>query len=164
MNRTYYWGMVSLVWLVAASPVVAQVSTVEARLATLGKIDRFEARAPADLREPFAGAPNPFFPDVPEAEPAEDEIGPAVADRLPAVPPPPDDRLVLREVAAQIRPSGVMQFRDRTMLLFGERRISSGDMLSVAYRGTQYQIQIISVENNAFTMRLNEEVITKRIQ
>jgi hypothetical protein len=143
-----------------AGQVAGQVSTPEARMETLEKAERFRVVAPASIAGTFAATPDPFYGPVEEPEQPHE----AANDERPVAAAPAAPRLILREIADQIRPSGVMQFGSRTMLLFGERRVGEGDFLPVMFEGQSYRVQIVAVESQTFTMRLNQEVISKRIQ
>jgi hypothetical protein len=158
--KRFILSLVILV-VVSAPPASAQISSPDAREEALRKTDRIVPIPATEMIGKFAEALNPFFRDAPAVVPQEEIEVPGVRF-IPVAAPAP--RQVLREIAERIRPTGVMQMGERSMLLFGERRVSAGETLAVEFQGTQYQIEIVSVGPRTFTMRLNQEVITKRIQ
>ncbi len=147
-------------FLLAGSPVWGQVSPPEERVATLEKAERFAVVVPEDVEGRFAEAINPFAPDAPQVESGETvtEAPQPEAEKL------PEDKEVLAAIANQLTPSGVMQFGSRVILLFGERRVSVGDFIPVSYQGREYRVQMASASSRSFTLRLNNETFTKRIQ
>lgn len=74
------------------------------------------------------------------------------------------DREILQELADQLRPTGVIRFNAEDHLLFGERRVKAGDFLSMQYQGINYRVEVVRIDSRAFMLRLNGEVISKRIQ
>lgn len=132
----------------------AQISTPESRSETLALAERFEVVPVESVVGTSADAIDPFHPDAPEAEEPE-----AVAAQQ-----GPDERVVLKELAERVRPSGVMQFGTSTMLVFGERRLKEGDFLPMDYQGQRYRVEIVRITPRSFTMRLNSQTISKTIQ
>lgn len=160
-----YFQRISFLILLTGSAIAgqagAQVSTPESREEILQDAERFTAVDPVAASGAFSEALNPFYPEshYPTPPPEADVSAPtlAQAERGSQLPD-------LRQLAEQVRPTGVMQFGPQTMLLFGERRLGEGDVVPVQHMGTNYSVEIISVSKNSFTMRFNEEVLSKRIQ
>src|SRR5690606_37790247 len=127
------------------------------RIATLEKAERFAVVTPEDVEGRYADAINPFAPDEPEAETVSETV--AENAPVPEVKDLPDEGIVLQAIAGQLTPSGVMEIGSRVVLLFGERRVASGDFIPVHYQGREYRIQVMSTSSRSFTLRLNREVI-----
>lgn len=139
-----------------------QVSTPENRLEVLDQIERFEIVPLRDVKDIYANALDPFSPDEPEKEEEEDVVSePEVVAPVEVL---VDDEQILREISAQINPTGVLQLGSRNLLLFGERRVGAGDYVFGQHNGKEYQLQVLAVTRGDFTLQLNQEVISKRIQ
>lgn len=137
--------------------VVGQVAAPEVRESVLVRAERFEVVELDEIQGRFESVANPFYPNQPKV----DEPGIVVESNEP---PPPSDRDVLQAVTPRINPSGLMRFGSKVHLLFGESRIKAGDFISVTYQGNEYSLQLVKVDSREFVLRLNEEVISKRIQ
>lgn len=165
MNTRFYAAIVwGIVLAGGASSASGQVSRAEDREAVLARAERFVAR-PVEIGASRAdNTPDPFY----AAEVIAQQIAAAEAEleaeQVVNAPPSVPDREILKQLAEQIRPSGVLKFGSDSHLLFGERRIKSGDFLTIKYQGENYSLQVMKVETHAFMLRLNEEVISKRIQ
>lgn len=107
--------------------------------------------ADADLLD----SKNPFNPKPPAAKvnAAEPSLVVAVADR---------DRLIA--LAPLVSPSGSVQLGDKAMLLFGQKRLKVGDSIPIVFQGATYELQISAIERTTFTLRLNNEEITRPIK
>jgi hypothetical protein len=102
-------------------------------------------------------AKNPFNPMKPvEAGPVEHEAA--------APSPVGNDREKLQKIADGITPSGTMQLGDESILLFGQKKFKVGDTLPIIFEGNSYELQISSIERISFTLRLNNEEITRPIK
>lgn len=150
----------SILILGSGLPAAGQVSTPESREAILAKASAFEVLPTGASNARFAAAADPFFNVKPEEGPPPAPGKKAVATAAPA----PSDRVILRALAEKVRPSGIMQFGQKTLLLFGERRVKVGDLISVPHSGHDYQLEVVKADARTFTLRLNNELISKRIQ
>ncbi|HSI09683.1 MAG: hypothetical protein ACAH89_03425 [Rariglobus sp.] len=98
---------------------------------------------------------NPFSPKIPvvEERTAVVPVAVAVADR---------ERLLL--LAPQVTPSGSVFLGDTALLLFGQKRLKVGDSIPIVFQGVTYALQISAIERTTFTLRLNNEEITRPIK
>lgn len=137
----------------------AQVASVEDREAVLAKAERLYV-VPMDpaIQDRFAQTADPF--NLPEGEKMTLTSAPGeIKSRVPM-----SDRDILKELSEKIRPNGVMQFGEDILLIFGERRVRVGEFLSLQHQGQTYKVQVVKADTRAFMLRLNEELISKRIQ
>ena len=119
-----------------------------------------EARQLLHLREnPIAGLPAelacPFVlvtPDAPEAGPA----APAV-HRM-------GSHEVLQSIAGKITPSGAAIIGDQAILLFGQKKVKVGDHLKITFEGGDYLLEVTTITSTSFTLRLNNEEVTRPIK
>jgi hypothetical protein len=97
---------------------------------------------------------NPFNPRyvVPEQEPTAAPVV-VVADR---------DRLEL--LAGRLSPSGSVQIGGSSILLFGQKKFKVGDVYPIVFQDVTYELHITSIDQNNFTLRLNNEEITRPIK
>jgi hypothetical protein len=113
------------------------------------------AALPADLVDPF----NPPGFGAP----------PATGGGKPGKPGEPahvisSDREILRKIAAQITPSGMVMFGGQPLLLFREKKLKVGDSLTITFEGTDYVVVIAGIDQTSFKIRLNREEITRPIK
>jgi len=103
---------------------------------------------------------NPFAP------PDFDRVDPVEAPPVAAGPAPRQrsTREILEMIAGSINPTGTMFVRDEPILLFGSRQMRIGDRLSATVGGVQYSIVIAGIERTSFTVRLNNEQISRPIK
>ncbi len=102
---------------------------------------------------------NPFAPpDFDRVDPVEAPpvAGPAPRQR--------STREILEMIVGSINPTGTMFVRDEPILLFGARQMRIGDRLSATVGGAQYSIIISGIERTSFTVRLNNEQISRPIK
>jgi hypothetical protein len=102
---------------------------------------------------------NPFDPIQP-VKPVEDSIE-QPATVLTTV---GSDRDILRKIADGITPSGTMQLGDVPILLFGQKKLKVGDTLTIIFEDNSYELKISAIERISFTLRLNNEEITRPIK
>lgn len=102
-------------------------------------------------------------------------FAPADFDRIDPVETPPtagpvartrSSRELLELIAANVRPTGTMILRGEPILLFGGRGrpMKVGDALNVAVEGVTYSVTISAIESTSFTLRLNNEQISRPIE
>ena len=74
------------------------------------------------------------------------------------------DRDLLITLASSITPSGSMRLGDTPILLFGQKKFKVGDALPIVFQGVSRELVITSIEPTSFTLRLNNEEITRPIK
>jgi hypothetical protein len=131
-------------------PPVRRAATVEKATALLEK-DTVAAVLPT-VKNPFAP------PDFDRVDPVEE---PPVAGPAPRI---RSTREILEMIANNINPTGTMFVRDEPILLFGARQMRLGDRLTATIGGAQYSIVISGIERTSFTIRLNNEQISRPIK
>jgi len=101
---------------------------------------------PADLKNPFAPAAAQQAKDANQGKKATIT----------------GDREILAAIASHIIPSGVMQAQDgQLILLLREKKLKVGDYLTITFEGTDYMVELASIDHSSFTLRLNKEAITQ---
>jgi hypothetical protein len=112
-----------------------------------------------------ANAPNPFnssaFAQATGSRPSQGDTTPT-----PEVRPsgPRTDRQLLAAIAAELTPNGFTVFRGTPFLTFGQKRVKAGDPLTITFEGTEYTLEIVSIDPKHFTLRLNREEFTRPIK
>lgn len=107
---------------------------------------------------------NPFAPEgFDQPDPSEDGgmSAPAQAGTGPAV---RTSRDTLEVIAANITPSGTISLRGEPILLFGSKQVRVGEELVVTYDGATYVLVVTAIQNISFTVRLNNEELTRPIK
>jgi hypothetical protein len=141
--------------LPAAALLGQDISTPQKRMASLDLARALlTTQQTIETAERLEGK-NPFSPKVPvtEERSAVVPVAVAVADR---------DRLLL--LAPQVTPSGSVFLGDTALLLFGQKRLKVGDTIPIVFQGVTYALQISAIERTTFTLRLNNEEITRPIK
>jgi hypothetical protein len=107
-----------------------------------------------------AGAVDPFY-----SEAFAEATGHAVrTDVGPKITGPKNDHDILAGIAAGLKPSGNMIAAGQEFLLFGEKRVKPGTMLTINFEGAEYTVEITSINHTSFTLRLNREEYTRPIK
>ena len=78
--------------------------------------------------------------------------------------PSSSDREVLEKIASTIKPSGMMMFGGRPLLLLREKKLRVGDNLKINSDGFDYIVVITAIEPTSFRLHLNHEEITRPIK
>jgi hypothetical protein len=74
------------------------------------------------------------------------------------------ERDILTMAAGQINPSGSAQLGDTSILLFGQKKLKVGDTIPIVFQGVTYELVISVVDRTYFSLRLNDEEITRPIK
>ena len=144
--------------LVAGLPVIAddnvEVATTAKRQSAITTSETMLSQAvgafPADALDPFH---SPFFADAAQGRPAAD----------PSAKPAPHVSL-LATLAAGLKPSGNFLIGGEPVLVFGPKRVKTGETLIVSHEGTTYTLEITAINRTSFTLRLNQEEFTRPIK
>jgi hypothetical protein len=127
-----------------------------------------------NLLAPTAVKPgkNPFHPNV-EVETTTsntrnpDTATPGNTTTTRANPPGArSNRDLLQTIAtsAALKPSGFFVLGGEPTLVFGQKRVKAGGSLTITFEGSEYTLEIVSIERPNFTLRLNREEFTRPIK
>ena len=145
-----------------AARVVSDLQPPQKRQTTVTTAERLAKRPPPapfpdDLISPF----NPKNFDKPEG--SETPITQVVAGPIEA-PPPPGDREILESLAAQLNPTGMIQFGDSPRLVMGSKRFEVGTRFTVTYNNQDYELELVAIDRTTFRLRYRNEEITRPIK
>jgi len=144
------------VFCLAAEVLLAQDSTPQRRTETLDLARRLLTTQPIQVDVPAVLSKNPFNPQV--SAPVQVATSEPVSAVVLA------DRDLLITLASSITPSGSMRLGDTPILLFGQKKFKVGDTLPIVFQGVSRELVITSIEPTSFTLRLNNEEITRPIK
>ena len=71
---------------------------------------------------------------------------------------------LLQAIASSLKPSGYFVLGGQPTLVFGQKRVKAGSLLTITFEGTEYTLEIVSIERPNFTLRLNREEFTRPIK
>jgi hypothetical protein len=77
---------------------------------------------------------------------------------------PRSNRDLLQAIAAGLKPSGFFVLSGEPTLVFGQKRVKAGGVLTIHFEGADYTLEIVSIERPNFTLRLNREEFTRPIK
>lgn len=77
---------------------------------------------------------------------------------------PRTDRDILAAISAQLKPTGNFVIGGQQTLIFGQKRVKAGMPMTINFEGTEYTIEITTIDRTSFTLRLNQEEITRPIK
>jgi hypothetical protein len=120
--------------------------------ATVGR-DPFHSEAYA---ESMAGTTHPTEGQTtPTADPSSVKTS---ATRTP--------RELLQAIATSpsLKPSGYFVLGGQPTLVFGQKRVKAGSFLTITFEGSEYALEIVSIDRPNFTLRLNREEFTRPIK
>ena len=153
-----------LIMIVAPRGLLAGVASdllpPQKRAETLTLARALLTSKPIDSSEEALAAMNPFNPLPPVIKSGETEKG--VTQKVETV--EISDRDLLKKMAEDITPSGMMQLGDRTFLLLGKKKLKVGDHMSVNADGRAYELEIGAIDRTSFTLRFKNEEITRPIK
>ena len=73
------------------------------------------------------------------------------------------DRELLAAIAPQIRATGSLLFGGEFQLYIGKNRFKVGDHFTVLFEGSEHELELIAIDRTTFTLRLNQEELTRPI-
>jgi len=82
----------------------------------------------------------------------------------PAGPRSTQDLLQAIATSPSLRPSGYFVLGGQPTLVFGQKRVKAGGLLTITFEGVEYALEIVSIERPNFTLRLNREEFTRPIK
>lgn len=136
------------------SPAVSRVLAVEKARAILeGRV----SLSPGELRN----LKDPFNP--PETDLKDLIVSTSIRpkDTAPMV---ASDSDVLQMLSSMIAPTGIVAIGGEPFLLFGEKRLKTGDGYTISKDGVDYTVIIDSIESSRFSLRYNTQVIFRPIK
>lgn len=137
------------------------------RQASIAAANQLLAAKDAALPE---GAINPFHPEAfAEAVAGPNRAGtvvPGAESAGPAARPagPRTDRDLLAAIAGSLKPSGSFVLSGQPTLVFGQKRVKAGGVLTITFEGAEYALEITAITRTNFTLRLNREEFTRPIK
>jgi hypothetical protein len=155
---------VALVILFAACEAAAQargVSTPDSRTQALERAHATLAEKPAPSAEQFTSLKDPFNP--PETDLKDLIVDNSIRPKDTA-PKLVSDADVLQTLSASINPTGAVTLGGEPYLLFGEKRLKTGDTYTVTKDGVDYAVTINSIESGRFSIRYNSQVLFRQIK
>jgi hypothetical protein len=81
---------------------------------------------------------------------------------VPSGPRTPRD--LLQAIGSSLKPTGFFVLSGEPTLVFGQKRVKAGGTLTITFEGSEYTVEIISIERPNFTLRLNREEFTRPIK
>ena len=63
-----------------------------------------------------------------------------------------------------LKPSGFFVLGGQPTLVFGQKRVKAGSFLTITFEGTEYALEIVSIDRPNFTLRSNREEFTRPIK
>jgi len=81
-----------------------------------------------------------------------------------ARPGPRSGRDLLEAIANGLKPSGNFVINGQQTLLFGQKRVKAGGLLTITFEGTEYTLEVTAIQRTSFTLRLNREEFTRPIK
>ncbi len=157
--------------LIGLTVVASAADAVTSPVKRQQSVDR--AKAFVAPREIPAVSVDPFYsPAFTEAVAAVGRVSNVPAQTgnpanpaTPAAPAGPrNDRELLQAIAGSIKPGGSMVIGGQPTLLFGQKRVKAGGVLTITFEGNQYTLEVVSIDRTNFTLRLNREEFTRSIK
>ncbi len=76
---------------------------------------------------------------------------------------PRTNRDLLQAIATSLRPR-YLELGGQPILFFGQKRVKAGDSMTINFEGSDYALEIVSIEKPNFTLRLNRDEFTRPIK
>jgi hypothetical protein len=105
---------------------------------------------------------NPFSPEGFGEGTLEPSKPGNTSGNLPSGPRSPRD--LLQAIGASLKPTGFFVLSGEPTLVFGQKRVKAGGTLTITFEGSEYTVEIVSIERPNFTLRLNREEFTRPIK
>ncbi|RXK55032.1 hypothetical protein ESB00_03790 [Oleiharenicola lentus] len=77
---------------------------------------------------------------------------------------PRSGRDLLQAIGGSLKPSGFFVLSGEPTLVFGQKRVKAGGLLTITFEGSEYTLEIVSINQPNFTLRLNREEFTRPIK
>ncbi len=120
-------------------------------------------------REAAAIAVDPFHPEAfADVAAATGHVPGSAAATGPETPAarqgPRNGRELLEAIAGGLKPSGNFVINGQQTLLFGQKRVKAGGLLTITFEGNEYTLEVTAIQRTNFTLRLNREEFTRPIK
>lgn len=122
------------------------------------------ARLLLTTKEVPAKQANPFFSETFNEVRLGTSGQPQVDTTVAAPVGPKSNRDILEAIATSLKPSGFFVFGGEPTLVFGQKRVKAGGMLTINFEGKEYALEVTNVDRTHFTLRLNREEFTRPIK
>lgn len=76
---------------------------------------------------------------------------------------PRSNRDTLQAIATSLKPR-YLELGGQAILFFGQKRVKAGDTLTINFEGTDFALEVVSIEKPNFTLRLNRDEFTRPIK
>jgi hypothetical protein len=110
-------------------------------------------------RTPALSPKNPFNPEG--FGEGQEVVGNDANNQVPVG--PRSNRDLLQAIGASLKPSGFFVLGGEPTLVFGQKRVKAGGLLTITFEGNEYTLEIVSIDRPNFTLRLNREEFTRPI-
>ncbi|HUG10205.1 MAG TPA: hypothetical protein VMM36_04290 [Opitutaceae bacterium] len=160
-KRIFVAGLVLLIACASAHGQGSGVSTPNSRNDALERAHASLAERPAPNLEELRAMKDPFNP--PETD-LKDLIVDTSIRPKDTGPKLVSDADVLQVLASSITPTGSVTVGGEPYLLFGEKRLKTGDRYTVTKDGVDYAVIIDSIESSRFSIRYNSQVLFRQIK
>ena len=110
-------------------------------------------------KTPALSPKNPFNPEG--FGESQEDVGPET-NQIPTG--PRSTRDLLQSIGASLKPSGFFVLGGEPTLVFGQKRVKAGGLLTITFEGSEYTLEIVSIDRPNFTLRLNREEFTRPIK
>lgn len=125
-----------------------------------------QAKGMLAVKTPAPVGKNPFHSEA-YAESLSGGVRPE-GSQTPTTTPtgPRNARDLLQAIATSpsLKPSGFFVLGGEPTLIFGQKRVKAGSLLTITFEGVEYALEIVSIERPNFTLRLNREEFTRTIK
>lgn len=160
-NRVFIFGLLATTVATFGFSQGRGVSTPESRTAILDRAKATLAERSLGGAEEFRSLKDPFNPPETDLKDLVVDNSIRPKDTGPRL---LSDADILQVLANRISPSGSIELGGEPYLLFGEKRLKTGDQYTVNKDGVDYTVIINSIENNRFSIRYNSQVLFKQIK
>lgn len=76
---------------------------------------------------------------------------------------PASDAELLGLLMEQLNPTGTLMFGDSPILLLGQKKVKLTEHLTLYFDGVPYDVELVGIDRNSFTLRLNKADVTRPI-
>jgi hypothetical protein len=125
-----------------------------------------QGKALLAAKEPAGGVKDPFHSEAfVEALAASGGKGATTQIANQAAPTGPrSNRDLLQAIAMSLKTSGFFVLSGEPTLVFGQKRVKAGGVITIHFEGADYTLELVSIERPNFTLRLNRDEFTRPIK